>query len=202
MNIKGLKQIDLNYFKPDIRRKINKAIKSGITIKTGDKRLVKDFTSVYNRNMHRKGSPSLGWQFFEVLHSLPGVQSEIFVAYKESKPIGGAFAMWYNGYYENIWFSTRSKYNNIHVSYLLHWEMIKSAVDKKVEIYSMGRSSIGSGTHQYKLQWPTEEVFLFFSTNCPGPAKIKKLMWAPKIWKHLPAGIVDRLGPAIAKRIY
>jgi len=202
MNLESLHSVDLDFFKSGIRRKIRKAIKSGVIIKKGSEELIDDFASVYNRNMHRKGSPTLGRQFFEALLSTPGIQSEIFVAYMDSKPVGGAFSMWYNGYYENTWFSTLLTYNVYYVSYLLHWEMIKSAFNKKEKIYSMGRSTINSGTHQYKKQWPTEEVYLYFSTNCPGPAKLKNMVWAPKIWKHLPASVVDRLGPVLAKRIY
>lgn len=202
INLQQIKSPDLEFFSPGIRRKIRKAIKSGITIKKGQGELVDDFIAVYNRNMHRKGSPSLGRQFFKELLATPGIQSELFVAYLEHKPVGGTFSMWYGSHYENVWFSTLSDYNVYYVSYLLHWEMIKSAFGKKSEIYSMGRSTINSGTHQYKKQWPTEEVALYFSTNCPGPAKLKNMVWAPKIWKHLPAALVNRLGPPIAKRIY
>ena len=152
--------------------------------------------------MHQKGSPTLGKQFFEALQTSPGIYSEMFVAYKDHLPVGAAFSMWYDGYYENTWFSTLTNYNAYYVSYLLHWEMIKSAADKKVHTYSMGRSSIGSGTHKYKMQWPTDEVYLYFSTNCPGPAKVKKMIWASTAWKYLPAWFVDAIGPSIAKRIY
>ena len=110
--------------------------------------------------------------------------------------------MWYDGYYENTWFSTLSDYNHLYPSYLLHSEMIKDAIANKASIYSMGRSSKGSGVQQYKLQWPVEEKDLFFSSNRQPAFSLKDQHWMTRVWKRLPGGIVNNLGPAIAKRIY
>ena len=110
--------------------------------------------------------------------------------------------MWYDGYYENTWFSTLSKYNNLYTSYILHAEMIKSAILKKANIYSLGRSTKGSGVHQYKLQWPVEDKDLFFSRTFKEGFSLKDQRWLSAIWKHLPGFFVDAIGPFFAKRMY
>ncbi len=66
----------------------------------------------------------------------------------------------------------------------------------------MGRSTIGSGTHHYKLQWPVEDKLLYFNKNMKAKSMLRDQQWATKIWKRLPAVIVDTMGPFIAKRIY
>ncbi len=188
-------------FKSNLRRKINKAEKNGIHIRSGGLELLEDFTQVYNRNMHRIGSPTLGKQFFKAL--LDAVNETIlFVAYLNEKPIGSSFVMWYDGYVENTWFSTVEDYNQLYTSYILHWATIKWAINNKAHTYSMGRSTIGSGTHHYKLQWPVEDKLLYLNQNKKSGYGLKDQRWATRIWKHLPAIVVDKIGPFIAKRIY
>lgn len=188
-------------FDSNLRRKINKAIKNGIKIQSGKMALLDDFSHVYNRNMHRIGSPTLGKSFFKAL--LDSIAETIlFVAYLNDKPIGGSFVMWYGGYAENTWFSTVEKYNKLYTSYLLHWETIRWAIENGVQTYSLGRSTIDSGTHNYKLQWPVEVQPLYFSRNFKSRWSLKDQKWATKIWKVLPPVLVDSLGPVIARRIY
>jgi len=188
-------------FKSNLRRKINKAEKNGILIRSGGLELLEDFTQVYNRNMHRIGSPTLGKQFFKSL--LDAVNETIlFVAYLNEKPIGSSFIMWYDGYVENTWFSTDDVYNHLYTSFALHWETIKWAINNKAHTYSMGRSTIESGTHHYKLQWPVEDKLLYLNQNKKSGHGLKDQQWANGIWKRLPAVIVDKMGPFIAKRIY
>ena len=188
-------------FDSNLRRKINKASRNGIKVRKGRMELLNDFSKVYNRNMHRIGSPTLGKSFFQaLLDSIP--ETILLVAYLNGKPIGGSFVMWYDDYAENTWFSTLEKYNRLYTSYLLHWETIRWAIDKGIRIYSMGRSTIGSGTHNYKLQWPVEVQPLYFNRNFKSKISLKDQKWATKIWKVLPGFFVDALGPVVARRIY
>ena len=201
MYLKTDEKEQFRQFDSNLRRKINKAAKNGIVIRKGKEDMLDDFTLVYNRNMHRIGSPSLGKAFFKALLSAVE-ETIIFVAYKDDQPIGGSFVMWYDGYAENTWFSTVEKYNKFYTSYLLHWETVRWAIRSRIHTYSMGRSTIDSGTHKYKLQWPVEVKPLYFNRNLRSKMSLKDQRWATKIWKILPAFLVDSLGPAIAKRIY
>ncbi|NOX85502.1 MAG: peptidoglycan bridge formation glycyltransferase FemA/FemB family protein [Chlorobi bacterium] len=201
INLKKKEKEQFKQFNPNLRRKINKALRNGIEIRKGKEDLLDDFSHVYNRNMHRLGSPTLGKEFFKALLSSVN-ETMIFMAYQKNKPIGGSFVMWYDGYTENTWFSTVEKYNKFYTSYLLHWETIRWAVQNGAHCYSMGRSTIGSGTHNYKLQWPVEVKPLYFNRNFKSKLSLKDQKWAIKIWKVLPPFLVDSLGPVIAKRIY
>ena len=189
-------------FNSNLRRKISKAAKNGIIVKKGGANLIPDFTKVYNRNIQSIGSPTLGKTFFSTLANIKEANVEVFVAYLENLPIGGGFCMWYDRYYENTWFSTLSKYNNLYTSYLLHAEMIKSAILKKANTYSLGRSTKDSGVHQYKMQWPVSEKDLYFSRTLAPGFSLKDQKWMSSVWKHLPGFFVDAVGPWFAKRMY
>ena len=189
-------------FSSNVNRKISRARKNGITVKCGGPELVPDFTRVYNCNIQRIGSPTLGERFFTSLAVQKDLNVEVFVAYLENKPVGGSFCMWYDGFYENTWFATLNQYNKYYTSYLLHAEMIKSAVEKNAQIYSLGRSTAGSGVQRYKLQWPVSEVPIYFSkTMIPG-FSLKDQKWISKLWKYVPPIIADATGPYFAKKMY
>lgn len=189
-------------FSPNLRRKINKSCKNGLTVRSGGTELLDDFVHVYNRNMHRIGSPSLGKGFFGALLAAVERHARLFVVYKERIPAGGAFAMWYDGYYENTWFSTLHEFNSLYTSYMLHWEMIGHASQLQAKIYSMGRSTKGSGVDNYKSQWPVQTRDVYFSTSTKKAFSLKDQHWMTLVWKRLPAVVVDSLGPLVAQRIY
>jgi hypothetical protein len=80
--------------------------------------------------------------------------------------------------------------------------MIKSAIGKNLKIYCLGRSTRGSGVHQYKQQWPVEEQDLYFSVINEGGFSIRKLGWLSTVWKRIPAFVADGAGPFFARRMY
>lgn len=192
----------LSSFNANLRRKIGKAERNGIRVKIGGVKLVDDFSNVYNKNMHQLGSPTLGRDFFKSLCETLPANTEIAVAYLNGTPIGGGFCMWYDGYFENTWFSTLQEKNHLYTSYALHDKMVKSAIAKNAHTYSMGRSSRNSGVHKYKVQWPVVEKDLFFNSNLPKGVGLKDQKWMTKVWKLLPGKLVNSLGPYVAKRIY
>jgi hypothetical protein len=196
------KEGQLAGFSSNLRRKISKAEKNGIEIKNGKEELLNDFVKVYQKNMHKLGSPAFGKSFFRALLQIPGGNASIFVAYYFNKPIGAAFCLSYLGFFENIWFSTISKYNNLYPAYLLHWKMIECSIGQKMKIYSFGRSTTNSGVHDFKKQWQVYEKPLYFSKTFPGKFDLKNHKWLTKIWKVLPPLVVNKLGPFVAKRVY
>jgi hypothetical protein len=200
--LKKSKEEQWESFSSNLRRKISKAEKNGIVVKKGKEDLLNDFVKVYQKNMHKLGSPAFGKSFFQALLQISGANPSIFVAYFQHKPIGAAFCLPYFDFIENSWFSTISKYNKYYPAYLLHWKMIEDAINQKKKIYSLGRSTTNSGVHEFKKQWQTDEKPLYFSKNVQSKFNLKEQKWLTKIWKVLPSAVVNQVGPFVAKRIY
>jgi len=192
----------LETFSSNLRRKISKAEKNEIVVNKGKEELLDDFLKVYHKNMHKLGSPAFGKSFFQALLQIPGINAGIFIAYYHKKPVGAAFCLSYFGFVENTWFSTLSDHNNLYPSYLLHWNMIEDAINQGRKIYSFGRSTSESGVHEFKKQWLAEERPVYFSKSIQNTINLKDQKWLTKIWKVLPAAVVNNVGPFVAKRIY
>ncbi|MCX6232322.1 MAG: peptidoglycan bridge formation glycyltransferase FemA/FemB family protein [Bacteroidetes bacterium] len=192
-----------NQLGSNLKRKIKKALKNNIEIKSGGIELLKDYYLIYSKNMLKLGSPVLKIGFFnEIITKYSNGNAKIFVAYLNDKPIGSALLISYLGFYENCWFATLRKYNKLYTSYLLHWEMIKFAIENKARIYSFGRSNQNSSVLKYKQQWNTENITLYWSFSEKPKINIRKIHILRILWKALPLSIANLLGPVFAKNIY
>ncbi len=187
----------------NLRRKINKALKTDIIIKSGGTELLDDFYKVYVQNIYKLKSLCYSKQFLrDLLLSYNFGNIKLFVAYKDNTPIASALLASYNRFYENIFFATNEEYRSLYVSDLLHWEMISfslTANKGKKGIYSFGRSTKGSGVHKYKSHWSVTDYPIYTFTNL---SDIRKHSWLTNIWGLLPEFISTALSPHLIKHIY
>ena len=189
--------------KPNLRRKINKALKTGIIIKTGGTELLDDFYKVYVKNIQKLKSLCYSKQFISDLLSTYEFGSiKLFLAYKNNTPIASALMASYNGFYENIFFATEDSIRQYYVSDLLHHEMINFSINASkltTGIYSFGRSTQGSGVHKYKSHWPVIDYPIYTFSNI---SDIRKHSWLTNLWALLPNFISTPLGSHLIKHIY
>ncbi len=183
--------------------KVRKAIDNGLICKNGGIELLADFYHVYSRNMLRLGSPVLPKLFFaNILKGYTNGFAKIFCVYKGKTPVGASFLMSYMGFFENTWFSTLQNYNTLFPAQLLHFEMISFALLNSGRTYSFGRSTAGSGVHEFKRRWGTEDTFVYWNYDTPLKLDVRKAAFLSKIWKVFPLPLANFLGPLISKRIY
>jgi len=183
--------------------KVRKAVNAGLTSRCGGTELLCDFYSVYSRNMLRLGSPVLPLKLFRnILEGYREGNARVVCVYKDRKPVGAGFLMSYAGFYENTWFSNLSKYNHLFPAQLPHHEMIGIAIADGAHTYSFGRSTAGSGVHEFKRRWNSNETVIYWNYDKPVTSDLRKAGFLSQLWKYLPLRVANRLGPLIAGRIY
>jgi hypothetical protein len=183
--------------------KARKAIENGLDCKSGGIELLHDFYHVYSGNMLRLGSPVLPKQLFaNILKRYTNGNAKIFCVYKEKAPVGASFVMSYMGFFENTWFSTLQKHNQLYPAQLLHQEMINFSISQGGRTYSFGRSTSGSGVHEFKRRWGTEETVIYWNYDKPLKTNLRKLEFLSKIWKLLPLPFANVIGPLVSGRVY
>lgn len=186
-----------------LRKKIEKAAEHQYVVLRGGLELLAPFWIVYAKHLHQLGSLPLPQRFFESL--LKGFEegfAEVFLLEHQGKIVGGAINLMVNGFYENAWFATTPQAQRRHASYWLHYQMIQRAMHLQADIYSFGRSTTGSGVHQFKRQWKTKDVPLLWIEN--GEVKRGGYLFKPlgKLLKVLPFRWVVFLGDSMFKYIY
>ena len=183
--------------------KVRKAISAGLTSQSGGTELLADFYSVYSRNMLRLGSPVLPLKLFRnILEGYRDGTARVVCVYTDNKPVGAGFLLSYAGFFENTWFSTLSNYNHLYPAQLLHHEMIVIAINEGGHTYSFGRSSIGSGVHEFKRRWNSNETVMYWNYDKPISSDLRKAGLLSQLWKYLPLRIANALGPLVSGRVY
>lgn len=196
----------------NVRRKIRKAEKNGVSIEVGGAELSKVFFGIYARNMHRLGAPAMSQAFYRRVVESFGEEGRILIASYQGQAVGGAVWLRNGDKAEACWFATLDKFNGLYTSYLLWWHCIKLSCDNACSVFSFGRSTRGSGTHQYKSQWGSRNATLYWSYSHPmeisriklGPVQFKmpgRRMLAA-VWKASPGFVVRWLGPRVAGKFY
>jgi len=195
-------------FSPKVRNQVRKAEKSGLTYECGGPSLLSEFFSVYSNNMRDLGSPSHSKAFFAAVLSSFGGDVQLHVVRHAGTPVGCGMSMANGRCLEMPWASSLRSHNSFCVNHLLYWSVIQHACQSGLKYFHFGRSTVGSGTWQFKRQWDAVEVPLSWYTLSSGGAETSKTARpeesfgaAQRAWRHLPLWLSRRLGPQIIRRV-
>lgn len=189
--------------KGSLKRKISKSNKWGFSVEKGSIEMLEEFWYCYAKHVHRLGSLPLPKRFFNGL--LSGFEegfAEIFILRQKEEVVGAACNLYFEGFYENVWFATLHASQLQGSSYFLHNQMIKRAIELNAGVYSFGRSTSGSGVHRFKKQWNTVDVpLVWLKGGVPysGNYSLKRVSF---IIKYLPFKFVIILGDKLSRYIY
>ena len=140
-----------------VRNQIRKAQKEGLVAVEGGAALVDDFYRVFAENMRDLGTPVYSRRLFvEVLRRFPE-QARVTVVRCEGRPVAASVVMHWRGVVLVPWASSLKHYRQRCPNMLLYWSMMESAIAAGAQQFDFGRSSPGSGTHAFKLQWGATE---------------------------------------------
>lgn len=197
------------------RKGINKAIKSELKIeeiKTEDE--LKNFYSLYLKNMKKFGTPQHSFSFFKNLFEEMKENFRGLNCYKEGKLIGSLIVLLTDDYMYAAYNFSDSNFLNYQPNDLLYWEMIKWASEKGIKYFDFGQcepnaeeGSHAAGIYNFKKKWGGilyERPYFYFSENQENSDakksknKYKKMI---NVWKKLPLPLIKLIGPKIASEL-
>jgi peptidoglycan pentaglycine glycine transferase (the first glycine) len=155
LDIKGKTEEEIMAgFKQKWRYNIRLATKKGVTIKEGTKEDLKDFHKIMIETGARDGFIIRPLAYFEKMYDCLGPDHmKILMAYYEGKPISGVIPIFYGNKTWYLYGASSNEHRNLMPNYLLQWEMIKMAIQRKDDIYDFrGVSGVVDESHpQYGL---------------------------------------------------
>jgi serine/alanine adding enzyme len=189
-----------------VRNQIRKAQRSGLCTQLGGAELLEEFYPVFASNMRDLGSPVHHPAFFSSIFLEFAENARLLVVREGQRVIGGLVCLFHKDVIIVPWASSLREFLSKCPNNLLYWDAIQLACERGCKWFDFGRSSIGSGTYNYKLQWGAKPVQLnwqFFHhkddkyAGLPrGNAKYQLALW---MWKHMPVSATLHLGPHIRK---
>jgi len=195
-------------FKPKVRNQIRKAQRAGLKAEQGGAELIKEFYSVYLRNMRDLGSPPHSRRFFQLITKNFPHQSKIYLVRFNGKTIAGSFTLTDRNALRLPWAGNDWRCKNLNANMLLYWSMLADGIRMEVDYFDFGRSTINSGTYKFKKQWGAKEIPLFWQflladgkalpDISPDSQKYRAIV---ACWKKLPLWAARWLGPRIISKL-
>ncbi len=188
------------------RNLVRKSLTFGMTAEFGGSALLSEFYAVYRRNMHDLGSPSYSRHFFsEILNRFPG-ETRICVARLGRETVAAAFLIGFRGTLEVAWASSYRKFLSLKPNMFLYWSVLTFAAEQRYAYLDFGRSSRGSGTYEFKLQWGAVPSSLYWGYWLNHRASLPNtrphgMQLASRMWQRLPVAVTNVLGPKLVRHI-
>jgi FemAB-related protein (PEP-CTERM system-associated) len=192
----------------NMRKKLRRAGRDGLTCQVGGQEQVKAFYHIYARNMRDLGSPMHSLRFFEALFTeFPGAALTVLVKLGEGV-VGAAVAIQFGDILTVLCAHSLRAYHKLFPSNLLYWRLLEVAIERGCSIADFGRSPRGSGIYEFKKLWGMED--------CDLHRQFIPVLGRPKLgegrdsfahqafallWRKVPVGLATALGPPIFSRL-
>jgi FemAB-related protein (PEP-CTERM system-associated) len=192
-------------FDSKLRSQIRRPTKEGVTIRFGPDQ-VRPFFRVFAEHMRDLGTPTQPEAFFAALSQKFPDDLWVGCAYLKDQPIAGGVGFRWGTEFEMTWAASLHAYGRIAPNMLLYWSFMERCTREGVTLFNFGRTTPGSGTHRFKLQWGSREQPLWWYQHQRGVAKTPspddaRYAWGPRIWQRLPLPLATVLGPRIVRGI-
>lgn len=197
-----------NRLSSGMRNKIRNARKQGLRVEWGKGEMVGPFYRIFARNMRDLGTPVYPKRWFQNLCRCLPDDVEIVTVWDGAQPVGAGLTISHGQTVEFPWSSTLRESRKKYSAVLMYWALQERAVEKGYRRVDFGRSSPGSGTHEFKRHWMCEEIPLHWYYWLPSGAAIPELRpenpryrLATQLWRRLPVPVANWLGPRIVRAI-
>ena len=136
LNVEGKTEEELlASFTQKHRYNIRLATRKGVEVKICGKEMVPAFTKIMVETGMRDNFVTRDETYFANMLDNLGEHARLYMAFHEGQPIAGTLAIWFG---DKVWYlygASSNTHRNLMPNYLLQWEMIRWAVEKKCRIY-------------------------------------------------------------------
>jgi FemAB-related protein (PEP-CTERM system-associated) len=190
-----------------VRNQVRKATSSGLTPSWCGREGLDEFYAVFARNMRDLGSPVHGRGFFAaILEEFAGT-ARLLIVRDGPRAVAGGVVMVFRDTVLVPWASSLREWRSRCPSNLLYWEVIRSACEKGLRWLDYGRSSPGSGTYRFKMQWGGREQHLHWEGIAAGDRHSTvdtddpRYRWLIAAWQRLPVPLTRLVGPVLRRHV-
>lgn len=163
------------------------------------------FYEIYARRMRELGTPVLPRGFFERLARVFPEQLVCGAVYWRGVPLAAGCGFVWRDEFEMTWSAQVIKHKDKLPNVVLYWSFMQHLVQAGIRRFNFGRSTPGSGTHEFKRQWGGADVALpwmqWSSSGVVSPPSPERPLYraATWIWSRLPLALTKLAGPPLAR---
>lgn len=188
------------------RAMVRKGIKAGLESGWDDG--IDRFYDAYSQSVHALGTPVFSRKLFSILRDEFGDDCRILTITKDGRTIASVMSFYFRDevlpYYGGGMAEARSVKGND----FMYWELMRHSTEEGIRIFDYGRSKQGAGSYSFKKNWGFEpeplhyEYHLVRAQEIPevNPNNPKYQMFI-KLWRKMPLGMTQWLGPHIVRNL-
>jgi FemAB-related protein (PEP-CTERM system-associated) len=190
-----------------VRNQVRKGEKQAFEISWGRDEQMDPFYRVFSRNMRDLGTPVFSRRLFAAILRHFDEEAEICTLKLGGQPVAAAILIHGRGITKVPCASTLREYNGTNANMFLYWQLLKRAVERGAGVFDFGRSTAGSGTERFKIQWGAEATQAVWQSyhRRRRPADLRKESPAfsllTRAWRLMPLRLAELVGPAIVRGI-
>lgn len=166
------------------------------------------FYGLYSRTMRDHGTPALPQRFFDRLLAAFGPDCEVLTVHAEGRPISSVLSYFFRGRVMPYYTGCRPEARTYGSNDLMHWALMRRAVERGCDVFDFGRSKVGTGPYNFKRNWgfaprPISHQFMLVrsqalpNVNPTNPAYSAAI----RAWRRLPLGIANLISPMISRSL-
>ena len=187
------------------RAMVRKGIAAGLASRID--RGIDGFFTLYAGNMHRQGTPPLPRRYFQALQSAFGRDCEVLtVVSPDGEALSSVLSFYFRGEVLPYYAGDIPAARDVAANDFKYWELMRRACERGLQVFDYGRSKRGTGAYEFKKHWGFEPVPLAYEYRLyrrvgipehnPLNPKYRLLI---ALWRKLPIGVANRLGPHVVK---
>jgi len=197
---------NLNEIPRKQRAMVRKGIKAelGSEIDEGTAR----FFAAYSESVHRLGTPVLPRRYFNALREVFGSDCEVLTVSHRGRLVASVMSFYFRDEVLPYYGGGTEMAREIAGNDFMYWELMRRACERGIRWFDYGRSKRGTGSFDFKKNWGFEPQALHYEYRMVRGARIPevnplnpKYRLLIKMWRRLPLGLANWIGPMIAKSL-
>jgi serine/alanine adding enzyme len=191
------------------RRDIRRLLRDGFVFEVAGAERLDDFYGLFRRAMRNLGTPVYGRAFFDHILSRCSDRASIGIVRLKGTVVAAAILMAWGDVLETPYACASAAYDSQSPTGLLYWGSIEEAIRSGCRRFDFGRSTVGSGSMNYKLRFGASTRPLPWRKWIPAgyaePSLARedaRFLSLIKVWQRLPMWVADRLGPIVSAQLY
>jgi FemAB-related protein (PEP-CTERM system-associated) len=195
-------------FRSKLRSQIKKPLTNDdLTVHWGREELLDAFYAVFCENMRDLGTPPFSRRLFAAILDAFPEDAEVCVVRHRSQAVSAALLVHGPQATQVPSASTLRSANRLASNMLLYWRLLERAIQRGQRTFDFGRSTIGTGTYDFKKQWGAEDcpaAWQYYVRHGeardvrPDNPKYARII---RLWQKLPVAVTRWIGPAIVRGI-
>ncbi len=188
------------------RAMVRKGIKAGLQSSIDAN--VDRFFDAYSVSVHRLGTPVFSKKFFRLLKETFADDCEVMTITKDGRTVSSVMSFYFRDEVLPYYGGGTSEARAVAGNDFMYWELMRRACERGYKIFDFGRSKLGTGAYDFKVNWGFEAQPLHYEYQLHAAKEVPdtnplnpKFQLFIKMWQRMPISLANAIGPHIVKNL-